>query len=219
MDIANTKTQRHEGIATPSIRPINAETRRRGGAESLSGEFSPWRGPGHRLTTAGDRWDILQIRSPAIVTGVCPSSLRSGSAGLATPTLYLKCDGHAHRPSRKAVRRNRRAPGASVGGKRGCDERLRSEQTGFPPAGGDPLIADCSAVNPRPCRITSATTSSCLCVFVFAMCAALRLRDSVFLLSVFLLCVSVPLWFNRLAGGHWSDADAGGPESVFVGFG
>ena len=40
------------------------------------------------------------------------------------------------------VRRNRRAAGASAGGKRGCDERSRSEQTRFLPAVGDRQIAD-----------------------------------------------------------------------------
>jgi len=37
-------------------------------------------------------------------------------------------------------------------------------------------------------RVIGVVMPSCLCVFVFAM-------------SVFLLCVSVPLWFNRWAGG------------------
>ncbi len=57
---------------------------------------------------------------------------------------------------------------------------------GLPTGGGDRQIADCSAVNLRYCRITSATTSSCLRVFVFAMSC-----------SVFLLCalrVSVVPW-------------------------
>jgi hypothetical protein len=67
-----------------------------------------------------------------------------------SPLLILCCwmDG-ALLPNRRRARRNRRAPGASVGGKHGCDERLRSEQTCFSPAVGDRQIADCSAVNPR----------------------------------------------------------------------
>ena len=62
-------------------------------------------------------------------------------------------------PSRRGARRNRRAPGASSGGQPGCDERSRSEQSGFPPVVGDRLIADCSAVNHRHCRITSVMNS------------------------------------------------------------
>jgi len=42
------------------------------------------------------------------------------------------------------ARRNRRAPGASAGGKYGDDGRLRPELTRFSPA-GDHRIADCSA--------------------------------------------------------------------------
>jgi len=49
-------------------------------------------------------------------------------------------------------RRNRRAPGASAGGKHGNDGRLRPELTCFSPVGGDPQIAGSSAVNPRQGR-------------------------------------------------------------------
>ena len=117
-------------------------------------------------------------------------------------------EGHASFPDRREARRNRRAPGASAGGKYGCDERLRSEQSGFLPAGGDHQIAGCSAVNPRHCRIVSATTSLRLCVFAplrfigwAGNSAPLRLCASAFLPSVFLLCVSVSLWFSRCLGG------------------
>jgi len=66
---------------------------------------------------------------------------------------------------------------------------LRSEQTGLPPVGGDRQIAARSAANPRYRRITSATNFLYLRVFVFAMSS-----------SVFLLCVSVSLWFFRCFG-------------------
>ncbi len=100
--------------------------------------------------------------------------------------LFNDWKGHTSFPDWREARRNRRAPGASAGGKPGCNERLRSEQSGFLPAVGDRQIAGCSAVNPRRTRITSATNPLCLRVFVFAMS-----------FSVFLLCVSVPLWFSR----------------------
>jgi len=74
-------------------------------------------------------------------------------------------EGHAFRSDGEDARRNRRAPSAAAGGKSGCDERLRSEQTGLPPVGGDRQIAARSAVNPRHCRIVSATTSLRLCAF------------------------------------------------------
>jgi len=111
--------------------------------------------------------------------------------------LFNGWEGHTSFPNRRKARRNRRAPGASAGGKPGCDERLRSEQTGFSPAVGDRQIAGCSAINPRHYCITSATTSLRplrLCGFLGR--AALRLC-----VSVFLLCVSVSLWFSRCLGG------------------
>jgi len=116
--------------------------------------------------------------------------------------LFNSWEGHTSFPDRRETRRNRRVPGASAGGKHGCDERLRSEQSGFLPAGGDRQIADWFAVNLRHCRITSATISLRLCVFAPSRfirsvdgSAPLRLCASTFLSSVFLLCVSVSLWF------------------------
>jgi hypothetical protein len=55
-------------------------------------------------------------------------------AGWTTPSLN----------KRRGARRNRRAPGASSGGKNGDDGRLRPEATCFPPVGGDRQIADLS---------------------------------------------------------------------------
>jgi len=63
------------------------------------------------------------------------------------------------------------APGASAGGKHGCDERSRSEQTGFPPVGGDRQIADCSAVTPRQRPSMNLSAFICvICGFSVAMC-------------------------------------------------
>ena len=73
-------------------------------------------------------------------------------------------------PKRRGERRNRRAPGASAGGKQGDDGRSRPELTGFPPAVGDLMIADISAVGSRHCRITSAKLSAFICV----ICGLLR---------------------------------------------
>ena len=97
------------------------------------------------------------------------------------------------------ARRNRRAPGASVGGKPGCDERSRSEQSGFLPAGGDRRIAGCSAVNLRHCR------HSCLAIICVYLCdlwanwdgpgfAAERLRRGK--RAARRLCDSAPLRFS-----------------------
>ncbi len=60
---------------------------------------------------------------------------------------------------RRGARWNRRAPGASSGGTFGRDKRSRLEWTNVPPVGGDRQIADCSAGNPRYCRLRSTTTS------------------------------------------------------------
>jgi hypothetical protein len=61
-------------------------------------------------------------------------------------------------------RRNRRAPGASSGGKTGDDGSSRPEATCFSPVGGDRQIADCSAVNPRRDLSASARSSLRICV-------------------------------------------------------
>jgi len=117
-------------------------------------------------------------------------------------------------PDRREARRNRRAPGASAGRKPACDERSRSEQSGFLPVVGDRQIAGCSAVNLRHCR------HSCLAIICVYLCdlwancdgpgfaaerlrrgkrTALRLCVSASLRSF--LCVSVSLWFSQCLGG------------------
>jgi len=203
--IANTKTRRHKAITKTTHPPLNAETRRRRGAENRHGEFVPWRDPGRR-TTAGDRRAGQRLRMRAFVAVALPSGLRSEDRRPRhSPSPFNDWEGHASFPDRREARRNRRASGVSAGGKHGCDERLRSEQSGFLPAGGDRQIAGCSAVNPRHTRITSATNPLCLRVFVFAtwasVSAPLRLCGSAFLPSVFRLCVSVSLWFSQCLGG------------------
>ena len=67
-----------------------------------------------------------------------------------SPQVYRRC---ALSQNRRGARRNRRAPGASSGGKHGCDERSRSEQTCFSPVVGDRKIADVFAGNPGHCTI------------------------------------------------------------------
>ena len=72
-------------------------------------------------------------------------------------------------PNMSEGRRNRRAPGTSAGGKHGCDERSRSEQTGFPPVGGDRQIAASSAVTPRHCPSVNPSASICVICGYIAM--------------------------------------------------
>ena len=162
------------------------------------------RGPDRRRTTAGDRWAGSPLRTQAFVAVARSSGLRSRRAQASPlPSSPVVRWIAPLLPLKKKSRRNRRAPGALAGGKHGCDERSRSEQTGSSPVGGDRKIADVSAVNRRHCRIKDAIWAiwvicgqfaraggrpSCLCVFVFAM-------SSVF----FSVSLSVPLWFTRWA--------------------
>ena len=188
---STSQTRRHEDTKASQRAPtqpfLNAETRRRRGAERVTRDSTTQRGPGRRRTTTGDLWAGPPLRSQAIVAVVRPSGLRSAERRPRHfSPLFNGWEGHASFPDRREARRNRRAPGASAGGKPGCDEHLRSEQSGFLPAVGDRQIADCSAGNPRHFRITSATTS---------------LRPLRLCVSVFLLCVSVSLWFSRCLGG------------------
>jgi len=158
----NHRTQRKDAKAQrrkahPSTRLAqrreDAETRRRRGAEKVVGDFIARRGPGRR-TTAGDRWAGPPHQTQVLVTMSRPSDLRSASAGLATSLLHLM-DG-------------KRAPSTTTTQKRGrTDERSRSEQSGFSPATGDP-IACRSVAKKRGYLSSSATASSCLCVFVVA---------------------------------------------------
>jgi len=188
----------------PQITQINADSPR---------GFNTWRDPGRR-TTAGDRRTGQRLRMRAFVAVALSSGLRSEDRRSRhfSPSLD-GWEGRASFPDRREARRNRRALRASAGGKPGCDERSRSEQTGFSPAVGDRQIAGCSTVNPRHCRITSARTSASICVicgflarvgglraFVSSCLQRGRLCVSAFLPSVFLLCVSVSLWF---AGGRF----------------
>jgi len=142
------------------------------------------RGPDRRRTTAGDRWAGSSLRTQAFVAVARSSGLRSRRAQASPlPSSPVVRWIAPLLPLKKKSRRNRRAPGALAGGKHGCDERSRSEQTGFSPVGGDRQIADVSAVNPRHCRIKDVicvylcdlwaswpgVRPSCLRVFVFAI--------------------------------------------------
>ena len=147
-----------------------------------------------RPGTGGQGDDSDRKRSSTLP---CPPACALESAGLATPPLHFMIGGNAPLFPME-VRRNRRAPGASAGGKHGGDGCLHPELTCFPPVVGDRQIAGSSAVNLRHCCITSATNPSCLRVFVFATWAGgsapLRLCASAFLLSVSLcLCGFLPL--------------------------
>ena len=189
------QTRRHEDTKASQRAPtqpfLNAETRRRRGAERVTQDSTTQRGPGRRRTTTGDRWAGPPLRSQAIIAVVRPSGLRSAERRPRhSSSSFNGWEGRASFPDRREARRNRRAPSASAGEAVGRDKRSRLERTNAPPAGGDHQIADVPAVNPRHRRITSATNPSCLRVFVFAMC------DD----SVSGLCVSVSLWFFRCFG-------------------
>ena len=161
----------------PTDHPDNADGRSR--------DPSTWRGPSRRRTTAGDHWAGSPLRTLAFVAVARSSGLRSRRAQASPlPSSPVVRWMAPPLPKKRKNRRNRRAPGTSAGGKHGCDERSRSDQTGSSPVGGDRKIADVSAVNRRHCRIKDAIWAiwvicgqfaragrrpSCLCVFVFAM--------------------------------------------------
>ena len=128
-NIANTKTQRHEGITQPSTGPVlNAKAQSPPPTQSMRRRREPTtihrvarsrpssddgRGPLRRtpVPIASDRhWSLSQ--RPAL----------SKSAALATPLLHFIVGGIAPLSPREA-RRNRRAPGASAGEKHGDDGR------------------------------------------------------------------------------------------------
>ena len=117
-----------------------------------------WRGPGRRAT-ARNRRIGHRFRPQAIVIGALSSGLRSESAGLATPPLHFMVGRSTPLPL-IGGRRNRRAPGASAGGKSDGDGCSHPEPADFLPVAGDRTIAGGSAVNLRHCRINSAA----LCV-------------------------------------------------------
>jgi len=141
----------------------NADRRRYcQGRRERAVEIQHRRGSGRR-TTAGNRRAGERFRSQAIVTVPLPSGLRFESAGLAT-FLYSTVERTSPPPEQRKSEAEPTRPGASAGGKPFCDERSRSEQKGFPPAGGDRMIADSSAVNPRYGRFGAARSSACICV-------------------------------------------------------
>ena len=141
---------------SPQITQIHTDGRSRGS--------STWRGPGRRRTTAGDRWAGITAPKGSFHHGFpAQRPALSKSAGLATLHPLLLNE-RRPAPNRRRARRNRRAPGAPAGGRPVCDERSRSEQTGFPPVGGDRQIADCSAANPRYDLSVSARSSLRICV-------------------------------------------------------
>jgi len=156
---------------------------------------SPNDGPGQSLRTQASGAMSRPSGLPSRRAQASPLLLPCYSVDGATPPIKENGQAEPTRPRRvgrwKVRRRRTLASGVDV----------------LPTGGGDRQIADCSAVNPRYRLSVSVGSSSrylrdlrdlrancdgarpsCLRVFVFAM-------------SVFLLCVSVPLWFNTLAGG------------------
>ena len=194
--VLNAKAQRRKG-AKDTHPQLNAETQRRRDAEGCLPGFIAPRGPGRRTARNWRTGGLLQ--PPAVVAAPRTADLRSGER---RPRCFRSPSdiGWAYGSllSRGRARRNRRAPCVSAGGKFGCDERLGSEQTDFPPAVGDRTIADVSAVNPRHLGITSATTSLRLCAFAplrsfvcASLSAPLRLCASAFFFSAFAVRIGV----------------------------
>ena len=130
----------------------------------------------------------------------------SKSAGLATPHPLLMNGGHYPLPIMREGRRNRCAAGASAGGKAGCDERSRSELTGFLPAVGDRQIAGCSAANPRYRLSVSVGSSLRYLRYLRDLRANLggsaALRLCVLFLWVVRLCVFVSSRLRRARAGR-----------------
>jgi len=147
--VANTKTRRHKGRPSipicPQITQINAD--------SLPRDSTEWRGPDRRRTTPGNRCIGSSLRTRVFVAMARYSGLRSRRAQASPPLISCGCMDRFSLPNRRRARRNRRAPGPSSGGKHGCDERSRSEQTCFSPVVGDRKIADVFAGNPGHCTI------------------------------------------------------------------
>ena len=106
----------------------------------------------------------LRERSPRHFSSLVPTiSDSAGRARCRSPMrithLRFQSGGKRRLFNGEEVRRNRRAPCASAGGKHGDDGRSRPESTWFSPAVGDRTIAVSSAVNLRHGHITSVTTS------------------------------------------------------------
>ena len=147
-----------------------------------------------------------------------PAQRPALSKSAASPLLFPLIGRNVTPFETRESRRNRRAPGASAGGKTGSDERLRSEQSGFSAAVGDRQIArlfrrQSTALPPllslrlsvsicvicgHLLEVGVAFVSSCLRVCDVGerwLCVSAPPRLCVDC-SVCELCVSVPLWFS-----------------------
>jgi hypothetical protein len=193
------ETQSRKGAKSqsPPTYPAIAETQRRRDAEGCMPRFIARRGPGRR--TARDRRTGGPLQPQAVVAAPRTADLRSVERRPRRfPPDFHDWKGLVSSTIKEEERWNRRAPGASAGGKPGCDERLRSKQTGFPQVVGDRTIADVFAGNLRHCRITSVATSLRLRAFAplrFFGCAgvsaSLRLPASAFCFSAFAVRIGV----------------------------
>ena len=160
------ETQRRKAAKThsPPTHPFIAETQRRRDAEGCMPGFIARRGPGRR--TARDRRAGGPLQPQAVVAAPRAADLRSVECRPRRfPPPFDNWKRLVFSINKGEERRNRRASGALGGGKPGCDERLRSEQTGFPSVVGDRTIAGSSGGNLRLGRVTSATASLRLCAF------------------------------------------------------
>jgi hypothetical protein len=199
--IANTKTQRHEGITkasqshstarflTQRRKARHSRIQRRGAEAQRAHEDSPRcevpavveRRPG---TAGSDNGSERKRSSP--VPGPAACALEEHRPRHTLSPFHGWEEGTC-RSNWKEVRRNRRAIGAA-------------HQFGDPPS--RPLRL-CGSLRMALRLRTSAPLRLCVLLLPRAAFVSLCLRvcdvlrASAFLLSVFLLCVSVPLWFNR----------------------
>ena len=139
-------------------------------------------GPDHRSNS----WLLSRFPGPAACALL--------SAGLATPPPHFMVEMNTP-PRLMKVRRNRRAPGSSVGGKHGDDGRLRPELTGFPPVVGDHQIADCSAANPRYDFSVSARFSLRICV-IWVICGQIAMDGRPLCLRIFVFAMSFSVFLS-----------------------
>jgi len=206
--------QRHRDTEkAQSHPPTRFLTQRRKDAKSPR-VFTAWRGPG-RQTTVGNRWAGHTFRTQAFVTVSRPSSLRSVSAGLATPSLHLMAGKGTYPSPTEEERGGTDAPPARwpVGRLAATSARAWSGRTLHRWS----AIARSPTVPPSIFGIVAPHQRQPLCAFApLRLCvllggpgsAAERLRRGKrgslrLCVSVFLLCVSVSLWFLWFVGGRF----------------
>jgi hypothetical protein len=125
----DTKTRSHHRTAYPLILPADHADN----ADGRSRKSSAWQGPRRRRTTAGNRCTGTPLRTQAFVAASRFSGLRSRRAQPRHSSSSVDEWRALPLQTMGEGRRNRRAPGASSGGKHGDDGRLRPESTRFAP--------------------------------------------------------------------------------------